>query len=54
MFPCRLQDGAVLHSIATFGEYLFPPESEEAAATLDYLAGVFCAEYPVNQASHTH
>ena len=41
----------VLHSIATFGEYLFPPESEEAAATLDYLAQVFCAEYPINQVS---
>ncbi len=45
----RKQDGAVLHSIATFGEYLFPPESEEAAQTLDYLAKVFCNEYPVNQ-----
>ena len=39
----------MLHSIATFGEYLFPPESEEAAATIDYLAKVFCTEYPVNQ-----
>jgi len=45
----RKQDGAVLHSIATFGEYLFPPESEEAAQTIDYLAKVFCTEYPVNQ-----
>lgn len=24
----RQQDGSVIHSIATFGEYLYPPESE--------------------------
>ena len=36
----------VMHSIATFGEYLFPPESSEAAATIrskgraqDYFKG---------------
>jgi len=45
----RPYDGAVIHSIATFGEYLFPPESEEAAATIKVLAKAFCREYPINQ-----
>jgi len=45
----RPYDGAVIHSIATFGEYLYPPASEEAAATIKVLTRVFCQEYPVNQ-----
>lgn len=46
----RPYDGAVIHSIATFGEYLYPPESEEAAATIKFLTKTFCNEYPINQA----
>jgi len=46
----RPYDGAVMHSIATFGEYLFPPESSEAAATIRVLSKAFCQEYPINQA----
>ena len=42
-------DGAVIHSIATFGEYMFPPESEEAAATIRVITKSFCQEYPINQ-----
>jgi len=45
----RPYDGAVIHSIATFGQYLFPPESEEAAATINVLTKAFCLEYPINQ-----
>jgi glucoamylase len=45
----RPYDGAVIHSIATFGEYLYPPESQEAAATINVLAKAFCQEYPINQ-----
>ena len=45
----RPYDGAVIHSIATFGEYLFPPESEESAATIKVLTKAFCNEYPINQ-----
>jgi len=45
----RRQDSAVLHSIATFGEYLYPANSEEAAATIDVLAHTFCNEYQINQ-----
>jgi glucoamylase len=45
----RPYDGAVIHSIATFGEYLFPPDSEEAAATIKVLVRAFCNEYPINQ-----
>jgi glucoamylase len=45
----RPYDGAVIHSIATFGEYLFPPDSEEAAATIKVLVKAFCNEYPINQ-----
>merc|ERR1711973_696032 len=45
----RPYDGAVIHSIATFGEYLFPPSSQEAAATIQVLAKTFCQEYPINQ-----
>ena len=42
-------DGSVIHSIVTFGEFLFPPESEEAAATVALLSKKFCKEYPINQ-----
>jgi len=45
----RPYDGAVIHSIATFGQYLFPPESSEAAATIKVLSKAFCQEYPINQ-----
>jgi len=45
----RPYDGAVIHSIATFGEYLFPPESQEAASTINVLTKAFCQEYPINQ-----
>lgn len=45
----RPYDGAVIHSIATFGEYLFGPETEEAASTVNYLSKKFCREYPLNQ-----
>jgi len=45
----RPYDGAVIHSIATFGEYLFPPESPEGASTVEFLAKKFCREYPLNQ-----
>jgi glucoamylase len=47
----RPYDGAVIHAVATFGAYLFPPDSEEAAATVQVLARAFCEEYPVNQAA---
>jgi len=45
----RPYDGAVIHSIATFGQYLYPPESEETAATISVITRAFCQEYPVNQ-----
>jgi len=45
----RPYDGAVIHSIATFGEYLFPPESQEAASTISVITKAFCQEYPINQ-----
>ncbi len=45
----REQDTAVLHAIATFGEYSFDATSEEAAATITTLARTFCREYPINQ-----
>lgn len=45
----RPYDGAVIHAIATFGEYLFPPSSSEAAATIKVLTKTFCQEYPINQ-----
>jgi len=45
----RPQDGAVIHSIATFGEYIYGPESEEAAATIKKLTHSFCREYKLNQ-----
>lgn len=45
----RPYDGAVIHAIATFGEYLFAPDSQEAASTIAFLAEKFCNEYPINQ-----
>ncbi|CAG0921493.1 unnamed protein product [Notodromas monacha] len=48
----RPYDGAVIHSIATFGEFLFPPESPEGASTVAFLAKKFCREYPINQADN--
>jgi len=45
----RQQDGSVIHSIATFGEYTYGPSSNEAAATIRTLAKTFCREYKINQ-----
>jgi len=45
----RPDDGAVIHAITTFGEYLYPANSEEAAGTIRYLVKAFCREYPINQ-----
>ncbi len=45
----RQQDGAVIHSIATFGEFLYGPTSSEAADTIKVYAKTFCDEYPINR-----
>merc|ERR1711997_1255725 len=45
----RPQDGAVIHPIATFGEYIYGPSSNEAAATIAQLTKSFCREYKINQ-----
>jgi len=45
----RPEDGAVIHSIATFGEYIYGPSSNEAAATIQQLTKSFCREYKINQ-----
>jgi len=45
----RPYDGAVIHSIATFGEYIYGPASQEAAATIRFLTKAFCREYKINQ-----
>ena len=45
----REKDGAVIHAIITFGEYLYPPTSPEAAATVAAWNNAFCNEYPINQ-----
>ena len=45
----REKDGAVIHAIITFGEYLFPPSSPEAAGTVSAWNDAFCNEYPINQ-----
>jgi glucoamylase len=47
----RPYDGAVIHAVATFGSTIFPPDSEEAAATIQVLARAFCEEYPLNRAA---
>merc|ERR1739846_177030 len=35
----------------TFGEYIYGPSSNEAAATIGQLAKSFCREYKINQES---
>ena len=45
----REKDGAVIHAIITFGEFLFPPSSAEAAGTVSAWNDAFCNEYPINQ-----
>ena len=45
----REKDGAVIHAIITFGEYLYPPTSSEAADTVAAWNNAFCNEYPINQ-----
>ena len=45
----REKDGAVIHAIITFGEYLYPPTSPEAASTVAAWNNAFCNEYPINQ-----
>ena len=45
----REKDGAVIHAIITFGEYLYPPTSSEAASTIAAWNRAFCYEYPINQ-----
>jgi len=45
----REKDGAVIHAIITFGEFLYPPTSSEAAKTISTYNDAFCQEYPINQ-----
>merc|ERR1719260_332297 len=45
----REKDGSVIHAIITFGEYLYPPSSSEAAKTISAYNNAFCEEYPINQ-----
>jgi len=45
----RPEDGSTIHSIATFGEYIYGPSSQEAAATIAQLTKTFCREYKINQ-----
>ncbi len=45
----RPRDTASLHAVATFGEYNYAPDSDEAAGTIIELADTFCPEYPLNQ-----
>ena len=45
----RQQDGSVIHAITTFGEYLWGPSSNEAAATIATYSKTFCREYKINQ-----
>jgi len=45
----REKDGAVIHAIITFGEFLYPPTSAEAAGTVSAWNDAFCNEYPINQ-----
>ena len=49
----RQQDGSVIHAITTFGEYLYGPSSNEAAATIHTLSKTFCREYKINQDENT-
>ena len=45
----REKDGAVIHAIITFGEFLHAPGSQGAAQTVDTYNKAFCNEYPINQ-----
>merc|ERR1712013_252714 len=45
----REKDGSVIHAIITFGEYIYPPSSSEAAKTISAYNNAFCEEYPINQ-----
>jgi len=45
----REKDGSVIHAIITFGEFLHPASSSEAAKTVDAFNKAFCWEYPINQ-----
>merc|ERR1719394_59224 len=51
----RPDDGAVIHAITTFATYMdfYQADSEEAAATIQYLVKAFCKEYPINQESNS-
>jgi len=35
--------------VATFGEFIYGPDTEEAAATIAVLAETFCTIFPINQ-----
>merc|ERR1712141_863675 len=50
----RQQDGSVVHAITTFGEYLYGPSSDEAAATIATFSKTFCREYKINQDDNTN
>ena len=45
----REKDGAVIHAIITFGEFLHSPSSSEAAKTVATYNRAFCQEYPINR-----
>merc|ERR1711997_1130841 len=45
----REKDGAVIHAIITFGEFLHNPSSSEAAKTVATYNRAFCQEYPINR-----
>merc|ERR1712142_405509 len=45
----REKDGAVIHAIITFGEFLHNPASSEAAKTVATYNRAFCQEYPINR-----
>lgn len=42
-------DGAVIHAIASFGETIWKPSSEQVAKTLQVFTTAFCHEYSLNQ-----
>ena len=45
----RQRDGSVVLAIATFGSYLFGPNSKEAVSTIKVLCRTFYWEYEINQ-----
>ena len=45
----RQRDGSVVLAIATFGSYLFGPNSKEAVSTFKILSDTFNNEYKINQ-----